>query len=111
MITYQSCVFDFVIDYGYLPADLNPVAGSSDDSTVPWYESDRTMFEVVRAEGYKLSNRLSAYDSTMKYVAGLATEDRSRYGVVPGTNDVCGLDGGTFRTTPPSNYPTWGTFG
>ncbi len=101
----------WVIDYNLVPPDMNPTPGSSDDATVPWYPSDRTMIELVRGEGFKLMNRLQAYSGSLTLLGSLVTEDRSAYGTVPGTNDYVGLDEGVFRTGPPFNWPTWGSFG
>lgn len=62
-------------------------------SEVPWYPNDETM---VQAVAFKVSEFYEGKDSpkTQAFqadLAGLVSNDRARYGNVPGTNDVLTL--------------------
>lgn len=80
-------------DYIESPDDL------SSDNDVPLYPNDRTMVQLVMSEvlKYKEGADSPAYQQALQVLASMVGEDRSKFGIVPGTNDLIQLDPDVFR--------------
>lgn len=80
-------------DYLHQPADV------AADATVPIYPNDRTMIQAVFSETLKYANGADdpAYQQALDVLGAMTIDDRVKYGVVPGTNDVVQLDQSIFR--------------
>lgn len=80
-------------DYLELPADL------SSDSDIPLYPNDRTMIQLVMSEvlKYKEGADGPGYQGALQVLGSMVGEDRAKFGVVPGTNDLVQLDADVFR--------------
>ena len=94
--------FEPAPDKNYLltiPVIALPKAVNDVTTEVPWYPNDETMIVAV---AFKVSEFHDGIDAPrtqgfQQRLAGLVAGDRTRYGSVPGTNDVLTLSPTVFR--------------
>lgn len=90
-------VFDKVADQAYLlQVSLDIMPADPADAAAPWYPNDRTMVQAVNALARKYM-RADDWRDEMELAASMVLDDRMKYGIVPGKNDVLALDSRTYR--------------
>lgn len=81
------------LDCHYVPASL------AADSSVPWYESDRTLLQACKCALLEYDDGGEggqAYDKEMQKLAAMVIDDRDFDGEGPGDNVTMGLDKSVF---------------
>lgn len=94
--------FDRIPDQAYLltiPYIVMPAAISTGSET-PWYPNDETMVQAVAFKNHEFYDGKDAAvtQAAQQMLAGLATNDRMRFGQVTGINDNLILDPTVFKT-------------
>ena len=78
------------IDYLCIPAQLT----ASGD--VPWYPNDRTIRQAIKCGALNYMKKKDELQVERDILRSYVTEDKVKYGEVPGTNDQLGLDPSVF---------------
>jgi hypothetical protein len=78
------------LDYLCIPAQL------TGDSQVPWYPNDRTIRQAIKVAALAYMKRADELQGEREMLKSFVTEDKVKYGEIPGTNDQLGLDPATF---------------
>lgn len=84
------------IDYVVQPADID--TSTAGDSTIPLYPNDETMIQAVEADVLRFSRKLQEWQLAEGRLGELMAGDKLSFAIVPGTNDLVGLDPNTFRS-------------
>lgn len=87
---YPDQSYQIAFDYLIQPADI------TSDVTVPLYPNDQTMIQAVVAFASRYM-KLDGAGSELELLSAMGSDDRLKYGEVPGTNDQLLLDGASFR--------------
>ena len=82
------------VPYNYVPIALT--AGTD----IPWYPNDETMVQAIafKVSEYHNGKDASVTQAFQEALAGMVSNDRMRYGSVPGINDSMILSPSVFRT-------------
>lgn len=86
---------DYLLAIDYIEMPVYPTA----DEDIPLYPNVRTMVQAAYVETLKWTKGADdpAYQQSLDELNAAITEDKIRFGQVPGTNDLVILDPGTFK--------------
>lgn len=87
---YADQSYSLAFDYLIQPADI------TSDATVPIYPNDQTMIQAVVAWASRYM-KLDGASGELELLSAMGSDDRLKYGEVPGINDQLQLDGASFR--------------
>lgn len=90
---YPNQNYNLAFDYLIQPADI------TSDATVPVYPNDQTMIQAVVAWSSRYM-KLEGAGGELELLSAMGSDDRLKYGEVPGINDQLQLDGASFRVPP-----------
>jgi hypothetical protein len=90
---YADQTYSLAFDYLIQPADI------TSDATVPVYPNDQTMIQAVVAWASRYM-KLESAGGELELLSAMGSDDRLKYGEVPGINDQLKLDGASFVTPP-----------
>ncbi len=77
-------------DYLELPADPATV-------DIPWYPNDETIIHAIKTFALEYGDGGDEWLKNLEILASRVVDDRNRWGTVPGTNDLSGLDSSIFK--------------
>lgn len=86
---------DYLLTIPYITLPAAMTTGSD----VPWYPNDETMVQVVAFKNHEFYDGKDAptTQAAQQMLAGLAANDRIRYGAITGVNDFLPLDPSVFK--------------